>query len=189
MRDPFTFEERVALWVLAALLAMLCFVALNAFGADAPPVPKTMPLPNPPRIYYFIAQQTDAEGKSSEWSKEYLWTNFTKARVVQFELEPGMAEYPISNYSVAFGKAARVYTATNHYGTNLIGTIRLAKEPLTNRVFVVSTTSTGMYHAATLNGPWTYTPETNAVHLNPRFGNRFYKPVLGGALTWKEVWF
>jgi hypothetical protein len=46
-----------------------------------------------------------------------------------------------------------------------------------------------MYHAATLNGPWTYTPETNAVHLNPRSGSRFYRPVPGGTLTWQEVRF
>ena len=186
---PCTLADRIVLWLLAALLAMLCFVALNAFGADAPPVPKTMPLPNPPRIYYFIAQQTDAEGKSSEWSKEYLWTNYAKARVVQFELEPGMAEYPISNYSVAFGKASRVYIATNHYGTNLTGTLRIAPEPLTNRVIAVSSTSTGMFYAASLAGPWEYLAETNAVHLNPRSGSRFYRPVPGGTLTWQEVRF
>jgi len=186
---PCTLADRIVLWLLAALLAMLCFVALNAFGADAPPVPKTMPLPNPPRIYYFAAKATDVDGVQSVWSDECVWTNAVKARVVRFVMEPGASTYPITNYSVAFGKSSRVYIATNHYGTNLTGTLRIAPEPLTNRVFVVSSTSTGMYHAATIKGPWTYTPETNAVHLNPRSGNRFYKPVLGGALAWKEVWF
>jgi len=187
---PCTLADRIVLWLLAALLAMLCFVALNAFGADAPPVPKSMPQPPAPRIYSFSARATDVDGVQSVWSDEHLWTNTVKARVVLVELTPGFSEYPVTNFSVRFKKPPGTqYVSTNHFGTNTIGSVRIAKEPVTNRVFAVSTVSTGMFYADKLSGPWTYTPETNAVHLNPRFGNRFYKPVLGGALTWKEVWF
>jgi len=72
MRDPFTFEERVALWVLAALLAMLCFVALNAFGADAPPVPKIWD----GKCTKEIAAEMGLSAKTVEWYRAELFKCF-----------------------------------------------------------------------------------------------------------------
>ena len=190
MRDPFTFEERVALWVLACVAVAFVFAANQAGAAEAPPVPKSMPQPPAPRIYSFSARATDVDGVQSVWSDEHLWTNTVKARVVLVELTPGFSEYPVTNFSVRFKKPPGTqYVSTNHFGTNTIGSVRIAKEPVTNRVFAVSTVSTGMFYADKLSGPWTYTSETNVLHLNPKSGNRFYRAVTGGTLTWQQVWF
>jgi len=82
MRGGFTFEERVALWVLAVLLAIVCYAFMHASsqGAELPAVPKALVPPSVPRIYYFAATATDTDGAESDWSKELAWTNAVRAR-------------------------------------------------------------------------------------------------------------
>lgn len=191
MRDPFTFEERVALWVLGALLACVAvafvFAANQAGAAEAPPVPKAMPTPAPNyRTWFFAATAKDKDGLESDWSNELVWTNSVRARVVTLAWDASPSP-GVTNYAVYHGRASRTYTNTTLAGTNLSVSVRLARPLLTNRLVVVSSTSTGMFYGDTMTGPWTYTSETNILTFNPS-GNRFYRAVPGGAVRVTEAW-
>lgn len=191
MRDPFTFEERVALWVLGALLACVAvafvFAANQAGAAEAPPVPKAMPTPAPNyRTWFFAATATDTDGAESDWSKELAWTNAVRARAVTLAWDASPS-FGITNYTVYHGGASRCYTNSTLAGTNLSVTVRLARLLKTNRLVVVSSTSTGMFYGDTYKGPWTYTSETNILTFNPS-GNRFYRSVPGGSVRVTEAW-
>ena len=84
---PCTLADRIVLWLLAALLAMLAGLVVLGFsvassqGAEAPPMPKAMPTPAPNyRTWFFAATATDTDGAESDWSKELAWTNAVRAR-------------------------------------------------------------------------------------------------------------
>lgn len=70
MRGSFTFEERVALWVLGALLACVAvafvFAANQAGAAEAPPVPKAMPTPAPNYRDLVLCGDGQGQGRSGE---------------------------------------------------------------------------------------------------------------------------
>jgi hypothetical protein len=194
MRDPFTFEERVALWVLAVLLACVAvafvFAANQAGAAEAPPVPKAMPTPAPNyRTWFFAATAKDKDGLESDFSDELSLTETSRIATVTLAWDQSVSWSPSNplTYRVYCGGKSRTYTNIVEAGTNLSVTVRLARLLKTNRLVVVSSTSTGMFYGDTMTGPWTYTSETNILTFNPS-GNRFYRAVPGGAVRVTEAW-
>lgn len=172
MRDPFTFEERVALWVLGALLACVAvafvFAANQAGAAEAPPVPKAMPTPAPNyRTWFFAATATDTDGAESDWSKELAWTNSTRARGVTLTWDASISPN-ITNYKVYWGGASATYTNTVSAGTNLTLSLRLTPVSKTNRIVHVSFANASKAWTAThIDGLWAEIAATNVTLTNP----------------------
>ena len=180
---PFTIVM-LALAVLGLFLGRVNGAALGESLKSMEP-PKSVVVP--PRVFYFAATATDTNGAESDWSKELAWTNAVRARAVTLAWDASPS-FGITNYTVYHGGASRCYTNSTLAGTNLSVTVRLARLLKTNRLVVVSSTSTGMYFGNTLTGAWTYTGSTNDLTINPA-GERFYRAVPGGAVRVREVWF
>jgi hypothetical protein len=169
MRDPFTFEERVALWVLGALLACVAvafvFAANQAGAAEAPPMSKSAVLP--PRVWYFAATATDSDELESDYSNELVWTNSTRARGVTLTWDASVSPN-ITNYKVYWGRSSNTYTSTVSAGTNLTLSLRLTPVSKTNRIVHVSFANASKAWTAThLSGPWAEIAATNVTLTNP----------------------
>lgn len=182
MRVRLTVEERIGLAVLLTLLAALVvfgFSVASSQGAEVkgqrsevggqksevPAVPKAAV--SVPRVWYFAATATDVEGLESDFSTELVWTNATRARGVTLAWDASTSP-GITNYKVYWGVRAATYTNCVSAGTNLTCSVRLGREPKTNRVVHVSSVNaTGMWTAATLQGPWIQVDMTNVTLTNP----------------------
>jgi hypothetical protein len=190
VRVRLTVEERIALAVLLALLAglvVLGFSVASSQGAEAPPMSKSAVLP--PRVWYFAATATDSDELESDFSDELSLTETSRIATVTLAWDQSVSWSPSNplTYRVYCGGKSRTYTNIVEAGTNLSVTVRLARLLKTNRLVVVSSTSTGMFYGDTMTGPWTYTSETNILTFNPS-GNRFYRAVPGGAVRVTEAW-
>jgi hypothetical protein len=168
MKIGLTVEERIALVVTLALLAGLVvfgFSVASSQGAEVPPVPKSV-VP-PLRVWYFAATATDGDGAESDFSKELVWTNLSRARGVTLAWDPPVSP-GITNYRVYSGGKSATYTNSVSSGTNLTCEVRLAPALKTNRVVHVSSVNaTSMWTSATLKGPWIQIAATNVSLTNP----------------------
>lgn len=175
MRDPFTFEERVALWVLAVLLACVAvafvFAANQAGAAEAPPVPKAMPTPAPNyRTWFFAATAKDKDGLESDFSDELSLTETSRIATVTLAWDQSVSWSPSNplTYRVYCGGKSRTYTNIVEAGTNLTLSLRLTPVSKTNRIVHVSFANASKAWTAThLSGPWAEIAATNVTLTNP----------------------
>lgn len=194
MKPRLTVEERIALLALLLCLALIVLAAFCIASAQGATMTDTKAMVSPavtnaPRVWYFAATATDIDGLESDFSDELSLTETSRIATVTLAWDQSVSWSPSNplTYRVYCGGKSRTYTNIVEAGTNLSVTVRLARTLLTNRLVVVSSTSTGMFYGDTMTGPWTYTSETNILTFNPS-GNRFYRAVPGGSVRVTEAW-
>ncbi|HQL77161.1 MAG TPA: hypothetical protein PLU91_03115 [Verrucomicrobiota bacterium] len=192
MRGSFTFEERVALWVLGALLACVAvafvFAANQAGAAEAPPVPKAMPTPAPNyRTWFFAATAKDKDGLESDFSDELSLTETSRIATVTLAWDQSVSWSPSNplTYRVYCGGKSRTYTNIVEAGTNLTAQVRLRPPRLTNWVVTVTGTG-GLWFAQSTCGPWEAMSATSMVLTNPQRSG-FWRTETGRVAIAKEV--
>jgi hypothetical protein len=168
MKPRLTVEERIALLALLTCLALIVIAAFCIASAQGATMTDTKALV-PPAVWYFAATATDSDGLESDYSNELVWTNTIGASRIMCAWDAPSSTNSITNYTVFRGLASGSYTfAPVHAGTNLSVIFWLVRAPKTNRVVHVSSVNaTGMWTAATLDGPWIQVAATNVSLTNP----------------------